>query len=107
LEISLFLCSIFLCFSPVPQRISPAGKDIILDIDPESEDHVDNDRRAHGKEGYVDKPHPDPGTGDTQFFTHSGANTKCPQFKKFSDLLHNLLLIKGALWSKLENFSEK
>jgi len=99
---SLFLI-LFFCL-PVPQRISPACEDIIFDIDPEREDHVDDDGGAHGEEGYVDKPHPDSRAGDTQLFTHGGANTKCPQFKKFSDLLHNLLLNKGGFKGQIRKF---
>jgi len=90
-------CSLQLNFLPVPQRISSAGQYIIFDIDPESEDHIDDNRRTHGEEGNIDKPHPDPGAGNTQFFTNGGTNTKCPQLKKFSDFLHNLLLLLGPL----------
>ncbi len=57
LEIPLFLCSSVL---PVSQRVSAAGEDVVFDIDPKSEDHVDDYGRAHGEEGNVDEPHPDP-----------------------------------------------
>ncbi len=70
-----FLCSSVL---PVSQRVSPSGEDVIFDIDPKSEDHIDDYGRAHGEEGNVDKPHPDPGAGDSQLLPHGGANTKCP-----------------------------
>jgi hypothetical protein len=62
---------------PIFNRVSLACKNIVLDIDPEGKDHIDDQGRAHGNKGDIDKPHPDPRRSDTEFFTYCGANAKC------------------------------
>lgn len=74
---------------PVFDRVSLTRQYIVLDIDPECEDHIQDDRRAHGKEGDIDKPHPYTGRGNTQFFANGCTNAKGTHFEELSDLLHN------------------
>ncbi len=52
----------------VPDRVSPAGFNIPVYIDNEGYRHVNEDRRAEGKEAYIDEKHPDPGTGYAHSF---------------------------------------
>jgi hypothetical protein len=49
------------------QWIPPGRKNIPLDIHPERQDEINNQRRPHSEERDVDKPGPDTGSG----YTHS------------------------------------
>ena len=49
------------------QRIPPGRKNIPLDIHPERQDEINDQRRPHSEERDVDKPGPDTGSG----YTHS------------------------------------
>ena len=68
----------------VPQRIPLAKKNIALNVHPEKDNKVDDDRRAKGEKGEVDKIEPDPGTGNVELFAEVTANAKSLQYHKAS-----------------------
>jgi len=70
------------------QGISAGIHDILPDIHPESQDHVNDDWRTQGKEGNINEPHPDPGCGNPQFFANGCTDAKCGPFHKTLYSLH-------------------
>jgi hypothetical protein len=67
----------------------PAGRqDISFYIHPESEDKINDKRRPHRKKGDVDKPGPDPGSGNAHSFSNGCTNTKHLPFDKVLQSVH-------------------
>ena len=71
----------------------PAGRqDISFYIHPESKDKINDKRRPHRKKGDVDKPGPDPGSGNAHSFTDSSTDTECMPFDELLHFIHNAKL---------------
>ena len=76
-------------FLPVPQRVALGRQDIVFDVHPESHEQVNDNGRAHGKKGNVNKIFAYSGRGNAHFFTQIGANAKNMPFHKLPETLHN------------------
>lgn len=70
-------------FHGVPAR----GKNIALDVHPEGQDKINNERTAHGQKGDVYKPGPDPGSGDPHPFSDG---CTYPEHLPFDEILQSV-----------------
>jgi hypothetical protein len=55
------------------QGVTLVEPDVVPDVHPESQYHIDDERRTEGKEGDIDKPEPYAGGGNTQPLAYSAA----------------------------------
>jgi hypothetical protein len=74
--------------SAVFQRVSAPVPDIVADIYPKGNKHVDDNGRPHGKKGNINKVFADSSTGYSYFFTDIGANPKHLPFDKVLEFIH-------------------
>lgn len=74
------------------QWVSAAVPDIVADIHPKGQEHINNDRRTHRKKRDVNKVLADRGTGYSYFFTNIGANPKHLPFNKVLEPVHTAKL---------------
>ena len=86
----------------VPERIPSCTEYVFLNIHPESQNHIYNNRGAHSQKRNIDKPHPDPAGCNTDFIADSGTNSKSTPFYKFLETIHkaNLKNFRQHLESK-------
>lgn len=75
-------------FLQVIPGIAAGGHYVFPDIPEKSQDHVDNDRGAHGQYGGVHKVLPDPAGGDTQSVAYGRTNTKGVPLDKVFESVH-------------------
>jgi hypothetical protein len=73
----------------ISKRITPCIKDVSLNIHPESDEQIDDYRRAHRQKGYIYKIFPDRRGGYSHFLTDGRANTKDMPFNKMLQAIHN------------------
>ena len=85
---SLWLYSIFITGLEVFQRISPRRPDVIPDIHPECEDHVNDQRRTHGQERHVNEPGSNTGGGNPHPLTNGRTHTEHLPLDEISQLVH-------------------
>jgi len=69
-------------------RVPANGGNIALHIHPEGKYEIDDEGRAHGKKGDIDKPGADAGRGNTQSVANGGTNAKCLPFNEASETIH-------------------
>ena len=78
---------IYLRILQIFQRVSPGRQDISLYIHPKRKDEVNNKRRAHGKEGNIDEPGADSGSG----YTHSLTDCRThPKYLPLDEVLESV-----------------
>jgi hypothetical protein len=70
------------------QWVSAQRPNVPFNIHPESKDKINNKRRTHGEEGYINKPGTNAGCGDAQSLANSGAYSKCLPFYKLPEPVH-------------------
>ncbi len=63
-------------FLQIFKRIPPGGQNIPFNVHPESENKIDNERRAHRDEGDIDKPGTDTGSSNTHSLTYRRAHSE-------------------------------
>jgi hypothetical protein len=72
----------------VTQGVSPGFGDVVLNIHPEGQYHINDQGRAHSEKSGINKEEADPGGGDAQFVTKGRTNPKGLPFYKIFDLVH-------------------
>jgi hypothetical protein len=73
---------------PVTKGVPLGGKDVILNIHPESHKQVDDDGGAHRKKRNIDKVFTNGSRCHSHFFTKIGANAKYMPFYELAETLH-------------------
>jgi hypothetical protein len=73
----------------ISQWITPGIQNIPFDIHPESHEKINDQRRPHRQEGYVNKIFTDSTRSDAHFFANGGANTEYMPFYKLFEAVHS------------------
>ena len=89
----------------VPQRVPPRIQNIPFDIHPECNEEINDDRRAHRKEGYINKIFANGGSGDAHSLANGCANAEYMPLDKMFEPLHNAKI--DRICSKSKQFKLK
>jgi hypothetical protein len=77
------------------KRVPAGGKNVSLDIHPESQDKIDDQGRSHRKEGNVNKPGTDTGSGNAHLLPDRRTYAKYLPFDKVLQSVHTSNLEKN------------
>jgi hypothetical protein len=80
--------------SKIFDRIPARRENIPFDIHPESQDEINDQRRAHGEKGNINKPGTDPRRGDAHSVTDGRTYPKDLPFNEVLQSIHNANLKK-------------